>query len=155
MTTPIKDPAVEAARYNALMDPFMELAQSIHDEAYTNGFADAKYDDADVEYDRDDLIERLDGECRRDSWYEGLEHDAMSKFEALLAHEATQAQALADALGRVDALTEAVEFAFFEVVGRTLGMETKKNVWQWPETAPEHVSILAESLRALLAYKGS
>ena len=48
------------------------------------------------------------------------------------------------------ALLEAAVGAFLEIVGRDLAYRVEQNRWQWPDDAPDTVSIPAEQLRAAI-----
>lgn len=48
-------------------------------------------------------------------------------------------------------LLEALKAAFCSIVGRVTYAKMAASGWQWPDEAPEHVSIVAEHARAAIA----
>lgn len=75
---------VKTGEREALVDALEAVAQDAHDQGYHNGFADARNDNQ-TPYDYDALTDGLDPECRRDSWYEGERHDALTKIVTALS----------------------------------------------------------------------
>jgi hypothetical protein len=66
------------------------------------------------------------------------------------AAEAREAELIAQRA----ALVEAAQLAFIQEVGLKLAMDVQRNGWNWPDSAPERVSIAAERLRAALQLAG-
>lgn len=129
MSAPLTAGTALVAITNDQLDPFEEIGQSLYDEAYRNGFADANFD-GEV-YDLERQLEGIDRELIRDGWYEGNKTDFLAKVERILA-----------------ALPTRDEAALPEAVAWVVQANSRRELFYRDTEGPEAVKKKVEWLRA-------